>query len=117
MEKFLSEIIRNYLKVMFPDIDATKYVELAKTHFVRSQSTAGAWIELPDSAKFPLPSPPTKHIWSGLVANVNGEQIIDILAYTEGHEFLTIELASPLDDYPDNIEEFEFTHFPNQPGA
>jgi len=113
MEKLVSEIIRIYLKAMFPDIDDTKYVGFGKSYSVREQSTAGAWIELPMSEKFLLPSPPRKRIWSGLVANVNGKQIIDILAYTEGKEFQTIELASPLDDYPEEILDFEFSQFPD----
>jgi hypothetical protein len=112
MENFVSEIIRIYLKLMFPDIDETNYVGLGKNYVIREQSTAGAWIELPMSGKFLLPSLPSKHIWTGLVANVNGKQIIQVLAYTEGKEFQEIELASPMDDYPEEIKEFEFTRFP-----
>jgi hypothetical protein len=112
MEKFVSEIIRIYLKLMCPGIDDIKYVGLGKGYVIRDQSTAGAWIELPLSAEFELPSTPSKHIWDGLVANVNGKHIIIILAYTEGREFQTIELASALDDYPEKIIDFEFFQFP-----
>lgn len=112
MDKFVSEIIRFYLKLMFPDIDDMKYNELGKSYVIREQSPAGAWIELPLSGKFELPSIPSKHIWDGLLANVNGKHTIDILAYTEGKEFQTIELASALNDYPEEIKDFEFIRFP-----
>jgi len=114
MEKFVSEIIRIYLKLMCPGIDDTKYLGLGKNYVIRAQSTAGAWIELPLSTKFELPSIPSKHIWDGLLANVNGKHVIDILAYTEGKEFQTIELASALDDYPEKIVDFEFFQFPKE---